>query len=105
MKLMLNQPLSIDCFTHNKSDKTFCAEASDFGNYNFFQRIYDDACDCGFCVVNPRINQSVLLLFEKTIEHTLGSDLEVVGWQFVPSDEDIRNHVGLKDYRFFIYND
>ena len=56
-------------------------------------------------MANPRSNQPVLLLFEKTIEHTLGSDLEVVGWQFVPSDEDIRNHVGLKDYRFFIYND
>lgn len=101
MKLTLNQPLSIDRFTHNKSDKTFCAEASDFGNYNFFQRIYDDACDCGFRVVNPRSNQSILLILEKTIE----DDLEVVGWQFVPLDDDIRNHVGLKDYRFFIYND
>lgn len=52
-------------------------------------------------MVNPRSNQSVLLLLEKTIE----DDTDVVGWQFVPSDEDIRNHVGLKDYRFFIYND
>lgn len=101
MKMTLNQPLSINQFSHNKSDKTFCVEASDFGNYNFFQRIYDDACDCGFRVINPRTNQSVLLLLEKTIE----DELEVVGWQFVPSEADVRNHSGLKGYRFTIFND
>jgi hypothetical protein len=103
MKLLLNDPISLEQFTHNKDTRSFVAEASDFGNFNFFQRIYDDAADVGFLVCNPSSGRTILVtLFQELADYECN---EVYGWEFTPSKQDVRLYPLLKNYKFVIYND
>jgi len=103
MKLRLNFPIDLSVFSHNKDTKTFCAEASDFGHGNLFQRIYDDACDVGFQVINPTTLNTILLIHSHE-ERTLDG-MDVQYWEFTPSYEDMQKHPSLKGYKFVVYND
>lgn len=102
MKLGLKTPVSIDTFTHDSSKKCFTAEASDIGDAQLFQRIYDDACDLGFLVCNPDTNQSILVTLAH--EHT-DEEGEIESWVFLPDDVALKAHPKLKNYKFLIYND
>jgi hypothetical protein len=105
MKLTLNQPISIGLF-HKTSFKTFVTEASDLGDTNMFQRIYDDACDVGFRVVNPATGNEILLVFTDTIVSNPDTpDYSADGWTFTPSYEDVRKHPRLEGYKFLVFND
>ncbi|NBR07289.1 MAG: hypothetical protein EBT92_16205 [Planctomycetes bacterium] len=103
MKLRLNSPISLEQFTHNKDSRSFVADASDFGNFNFFQRIYDDAADVGFTICNPKSGRSILVtLFQELADY---ENNEVHGWEFTPSEHDVRLYPLLKNYKFVIFND
>lgn len=104
MKLRLNSPLSLERFTHNWNTRSFVAEASDFGNFNFFQRIYDDAADVGFLVCNPKSERVILVTLFNEI-HSNDMDNEVLGWEFTPSERDAVLYPLLKNYKFVIFND
>ena len=102
MKLRLNSPISINEFTHAVQSKSFVMDASDKPTYNFHQRIYDDACDVGFTVINPKTRVTILVTQEKEM---VDGDGEIHGWVFTPTWEDIKGNALLKDYKFLIYND
>ena len=102
MKFRLKTPVSLSLFTHNSADKVFIAEASDIGDDQLFQRVYNDACDVGFNVVNVASGQSILVTL---LKETQDDDGETVSWEYVPSYEDVQRHPKLKNYRFLIYND
>lgn len=102
MKLRLNSPISLDDFIHDPSKQCFYNEASSLKG-NIFQPIYDDACDVGFLVCNPKSGQTILVtLFKTNFDNHEG---EAESWVFTPSDRDVRAHPKLKNYKFLIYND
>lgn len=102
MNLRLKTPVRLQIFTHDSSKQLFIAEASDIGDAQLFQRIYDDACDVGFMVCNPGTGQTILVtLFKETRD----DEGEVINWLFTPSFDDVQRHPKLKNYRFLIYND
>jgi hypothetical protein len=103
MKLPLRSPISLGLFTHVPSTKSYVTEASDLGEFNFFQRIYDDAADVGFLVCNPNTNTTILVtLFQELADF---DNNEVCGWEFTPCEHDVRAYPKLRNYKFVIYND
>jgi hypothetical protein len=106
MKLHLNQPASINLFIHDKDGKKFIIEASDFGpNFNIFQRIYDDAVDVGFTVVNPDTDHVILLILAREMVSVMEMSTEIDGWEFEPSFDDVRKNPRLEGYKFLVFND
>tara|TARA_R110000868_G_scaffold176057_4_gene413406 strand:- start:523 stop:834 length:312 start_codon:yes stop_codon:yes gene_type:complete len=103
MKLQLNEPISLDLFTHNKETRSFVTEASDLGNFDLFQRIYDDASDVGFLICNPNTGRTILVILSKELADYENN--EVHGWEFTPCNDDARSYPNLRDYKFIIYND
>jgi hypothetical protein len=55
-----------------------CTEASDI-RIPIFNRIYDDACDAGFCVISDRTGKIMVFCHSTTHE----DDGEEQGWVFV----------------------
>jgi hypothetical protein len=97
---------SIGKFTHVKNSdgsKSFVTEVSDLGNFNIFQRFYDDACDVGFLVFNPATNVTISVVLSKELADYENN--EVHGWEFTPSTDSVRLYPKLKNYKFVIYND
>lgn len=102
MKLRLKTPVSINTFIHDSSKKCFTAEASDIGDSQLFQRIYDDACDVGFTVYNPNTDQTITVTL---LNEERDDEGEVISWTYVPNFADVQRHPKLKNYKFLIYND
>lgn len=102
MKLKNIPTVSIKLFTHNKDKKTFVAERSDFGTVSLLNRIYDDACDEGFCVYNPSTNVTITLV-HNTVE--FDNDGDVTHQTFVPIYSDLTKYPQLQGYTFVVYND
>lgn len=67
--------VSSDLFSY-KNNK-FVAEISELPGFRFSQ-IYDDACDEGFAIRNPRTGKSVVFVISKI--DTDGED--IYGWNF-----------------------
>jgi hypothetical protein len=105
MKLQLNAPISLSSFIHDSSKQCFYQEDSSLGKYNYFQQIYDDACDVGFLVRNPGTNRTILVSLFKTNVEMNDDDGDVVSWVFTPSSESVRLYPKLRNYKFVIYND
>jgi hypothetical protein len=105
MKLPLRSPISLGLFTHVPSTKSYVTEASDLGEFNIFQQIYDDACDVGFLVRNPGTNRIILVTLFKTNVEMNDDDGEVTDWVFTPCERAVRDYPKLKNYKFVIYND
>jgi len=103
MKIRLNSPVSLNKFTHNKETRSFVTDASDLGNFNIFQRIYDDAADVGFMVCNPNTNVTILVtLFQELADY---ENNEVCGWEFTPFENDVKANPKLRGYSFRVIND
>lgn len=102
MKLRLKTPVSLQIFAHDSSKRLFIAEASDIGDAQLFQRIYDDACDVGFTVCNPYTDQTITVTL---LNEESDDEGEVISWTYVPNFDDVQRHPKLKDYRFLIFND
>ena len=59
---MIAPRVGAERFTYHAPTKVFSAEMSDFARAGPGGRVYDDACDFGFIMVNPRTGGEVLFL-------------------------------------------
>ena len=80
---------------------TFIAEASDMMNRHL-QRIYDDACDCGFTIVSAATGKEVVYVLTRV---DIDKESEVLGWEFHPSFESERDVPECKGTQAYIIND
>jgi hypothetical protein len=94
--------INSDCFSHSKDKQLLVGEVSDTGVRNF-QPLYDDACDVGFALRNPRSgNVTRWALLE---EIRCPREGEVLGWMFAPTPESIHRQPELKGYQLNLIND
>lgn len=86
---------------HNAKEEKLLVDASEL-NLRRFDRLYDDACDVGLALVNPRTGNVTRwsLLEEKS-----DGEGEVLWWVLVATPESIRKQPELKGYKLLIYND
>lgn len=92
--------ISIKSFTHCKTIKSYIAEHSDL-SLNIFQPLYDDACDVGFCVINPSTGVKITVSFYNTVI----DEGDVVSWVFTPTTESVLKNPKLEGYKFIVIND
>lgn len=59
---MIAPQVGAERFTYHAPTKIFSAEMSDFDRSGPGGRVYDDACDFGFVMVNPRTGGKILFL-------------------------------------------
>jgi hypothetical protein len=88
---------------HNSELKLMTADISDLGLKSFDQ-LYDDACDVGFSMRNPKTGNVTRWALATEIRSNC-ADNELLGWMFVPCSESIRNNPVLEGYSFNIVND
>jgi|WetSurMetagenome_2_1015567.scaffolds.fasta_scaffold730332_1 hypothetical protein len=101
MQLNVTQ-YSSESISHSKKNTLLIAEASDIG-FRGLERLYDDACDVGFALRNPRSgNVTRWALKEAIVDPREG---ELLGWMMVPTPESIRKQPELKDYQLNLIND
>jgi hypothetical protein len=67
-----------------------------------FQPLYDDACDVGIALSNPR-NGNVTRW--AVSEEVRDAENELIGWYLVPTPESLRKNAELAGYVLTIYND
>jgi len=94
-------PHYINRFTHNAERKMLIAEMSDMGNKPFVQ-LYDDACDEGLAVYNPRTNSTT---YWHTAAEVRDNEGELTTWVLLPTSESCRKHPGVQNYVMHILND
>ena len=104
MALLDITPYNIKRFSHHSGLKTLVAEASDLnwapGREDFVQ-LYDDACDMGIAVYNPRTDSTTH--WYTVAEVTKDGDL--THWILQPTSESCRKHPGVQNYTMHILND
>lgn len=88
--------------SHHAAMKLLVAEISDLGLYGF-DRLYDDACDVGFALRNPRTGNVTRWAVATEVRDP--RENELLGWMCVPCDESIRKNPELAGYSFNIIND
>ena len=106
MALLQITPYNIKRFSHHLGNKTLVAEASDLNwkpGQDGFKQLYDDACDEGIAVYNPRTAST-------TYWHTEGNgvrdaDGDLTHWVLRPTTESCRKHPGVQNYTMHILND
>ena len=90
------------------ADKNTSIESSDLigplasGNH-LYGRLYDDACDVGFILVNPKTENETAWFLSKTIMTPDGED--VVGWEFKPITAHVRAFPKLDGRTITVWND
>ncbi len=94
-------PYSITEFMHCTSERALYADASDL-KWTTSSRLFDDACDVGIAVFNPRTD-STTVWFESTTHNN--KDNELLATIFEPTAETLRKYPATKGYRLFILND
>ena len=85
---------------HSKAKKIMVAEASDLG-LRGFMRLYDDACDVGIALQNPRTGN----ITRWAMADTITQDGDILGWMCIPCTESVRRHPELAGYTLNIVND
>lgn len=88
--------------SHSARRKLLVAEISDLGNVGF-QRLYDDACDVGFALRNPKTGNVTRWAVKEEIRDT--RENELLGWMMVPTPESIRKQPELDGYQLNLVND
>ena len=101
MKLPLDT-VSLGRFVHDSSKLLFYMDVSDAKGIGLFRPIYDDACDVGFLIHNLKTDKTITVSLLKEIRDNEG---EILRWDFIPSNRDVRVHPKLANYKFVIYND
>ena len=103
MALLDITPFSIKLFTHNPESKMLIAEASDLCCWKqaLFRRLYDDACDIGIALYNPRTGSTTHWY---TCAEVMEQD-ELTAWILQPTVESCRKHPGVQFYTMHILND
>jgi hypothetical protein len=88
--------------SHSAQKKLLLAEISDLGNVSF-QRLYDDACDVGFALRNPKTGNVTRWAVAEEIRDQ--RENEVLGWMLVPTPETLHRQPELAGYTFNLIND
>ena len=104
MALLQITPYNIKHFSHHLGNKTLVVEASDLNwtaGYDGFKQLYDDACDIGIAVYNPRTDSTTH--WYTCAEVTKDGDL--THWILQPTSESCRKHPGVQNYTMHILND
>lgn len=97
--------LEVPCYSsqslsHSAQKTLLIGEASELG-YRGMGQLYDDACDVGIALVNPRTgNVTRWFLKEEVVSRG-----EILGWMFLPTSETVRKNPTLATYQFNLAND
>ena len=97
-------PYNVNRFTHNAEAKLIFTEASDLNwvaGYTDFKPLYDDACDVGLALFNPRTNSTTYWYFVAEVAEHGG----LTHWILQPTIESCREHPGVQCYTMHILND
>ena len=99
--------LEVTCYSsegisHSKERELLIAEASGLG-LRGMEQLYDDACDVGIALINPRTGNVTRWALKEEIRDT--RENELLGWMMIPTPESIRKQPELKDYQLNIIND
>ena len=89
-------------FSVSIQSKTLVAEASDLRGSNLQQRLYDDACDAGFGVVNTRTGAHTRWAHHADMWDREG---DLVATIYMPTPETLRLHPKLRGWTIHILND
>lgn len=95
------QQISSKAFTHCAAKRSLTSEISDLGIHRF-SRLYDDACDEGFALVNEKTGNKTVWSVQNEIRD---GEFELSGWVLKPTWESIRKNPALADYSMTIFND
>jgi len=87
-------------FSHNARAKTLAAEISDLGCN--FRPLYDDACDVGIALSNPRTGNVTRWAVSEEVRD---AERELIAWYLVPTPESLRKNAELAGYVMTLYND
>lgn len=90
-------------FSHFPAAKALVAEISDLGAGNPFQRLYDDAADIGFALVNKKSGNVTRWTLSETLRDPIEN--EVSGWTLVPTPETLRFDPKTAGYTIRLIND
>ena len=93
---------SSEGISHSANKGILVCEASDIG-LRRFEPLYDDACDVGIALVNPRSGNVTRWHLAETM--TDPAEGEVLGWLLKPTTETVRKQPELAGYEFRIIND
>lgn len=93
---------SSEGISHSKKNTLLVAEASDIG-FRGLEPLYDDACDVGFALRNPRSGNVTRWVLKEEIRDP--RENELLGWMMIPTSESIRKQPELKDYQLNLIND
>lgn len=88
-------------FMHLASKKRLFTEMSDIHNAQF-QRLYDDACDVGFALRNPKTGNVTRWHLAATHKDREG---DVFEWELHPCPETVRRNPSTQGYKMIIAND
>ena len=103
MQLQIS-PYNIKRFTHAAEAKMLIVEASDlnwFPGQTDFKQLYDDACDIGLALYNPRTGSTThWYLVAEVAEQG-----DLTKWILQPTNESCRKHPGVQCYTMHIFND
>lgn len=92
---------SSEGISHSAHRNLLVCEASDLG-VGRMERLYDDACDVGLALRNPRSGNVTRWVLKEEVRD---QEHEVLGWMLVPTPETIRKQPELADYQLNIAND
>jgi hypothetical protein len=93
---------SSEGISHSEKNALLVTEASDIG-FRGLERLYDDACDVGIALRNPRSGNVTRWVLKEEVRDP--RENEILGWMLVPTPESIRKQPELKDYQLNIAND
>lgn len=103
MQLHLSS-INVAKFTCTAASKLFVAEHSDLkGEASLQQRLYDDACDVGFALYNPRTHALTRWAHSKDVVDE--RENELLCTIFVPTPETLRKYPGLLGWEIHVLND
>lgn len=91
---------------HSSVQKLMCVEASDLmlRPGHVWEQLYDDACDVGMALRNPR-NGNVTRWYVAEGETVMDADGAVSYWILRPTTETVRRQPSLEGYTLKIFND
>lgn len=80
MALLTPRRVSSQHFHITATPMHWIAEISDFGPGFQFERVYDDACDVGFTMVNKKTGGECVFVLDREERN---KDQEILMWHFV----------------------
>ena len=96
-------PFTIRQFAHQPEAKLLLADMSDLGvraGDTPFEQLYDDACDIGIALLNPRTGSTTYWYYVAEVKERD----EITMWILQPTTESCRLHPGVQCYTMHIYN-